>query len=274
MNMLVATSRGGGLDALTKEGITLKGYVYPGATLLKLDMAMEGNVEPKQRRWFPPEIIFPPPHIAKSLDIHTYILAGSNDITTLAKDYTHNYRECIYTGTIANTITDIKRDLAVCADTIRKKQATPIFCTITPFNIALYNQSLLEANSTYTLKHKHEYETWQKQIDEIVNKVNDHIIETNTLNSLATPMCHRCIIKHHGTKTRGYKRTNWKFLKDGLHGDKKFRKAWAQSISAAILINRKLPRLPKRGRSSSSTSDEPGSPKRSWKSEKRPTALP
>ena len=264
MNVLVATSRGGGLDSLTKQGIQLKGHVHPGAKLMDLHHDIND-----------PKCHIIPPSQSSTENTHIYILAGTNDITTLTRKHPHihPYTECIYTETPTETIAHIKRDMAKCADTIRDKGATPIFCTITPLNIEKYNQSLITKNWTRTLTHQDNYNTWQQQIDTIMHDLNEHIIETNNTNNLATPLCHKAIITHHGNKKRGYWRTNWNLLKDGLHGGQKIRKAWAHSISAAIMKNRNITRLPKRSRSSSSEEDI-GSPKRSWKSEKRPENHP
>ena len=136
--------------------------------------AMCGNVPQDERGWIPPDTIFPPPHIAQTLDIHTYILAGTNDITTLTRNKKQHYKECIYTENKDDTIAHIIRDMAICEATIRRNHATPIFCTITPMNITKYNHSLLQSNATHTLKHEHEYDNWQTQIDTIIEDINTH----------------------------------------------------------------------------------------------------
>ena len=57
----------------------------------------------------------------------------------------------------------MKRDLERCAHTVTKQGATPIFCTVTPMNIAHYNQSLITDGHTDTLKHQDEYAHMQEQ---------------------------------------------------------------------------------------------------------------
>ena len=274
MNVLIATSRGGGLkEDIAKEGLPIQAYVSVGATLDRLNQEI---LNPKIN-------VIPSSSSSASSPIHAYILGGTNDITILKKQFTrtHIYKECLYEDTIDHTITKIKNNMENLTKSLSDKGAKVIFCTITPFNIAQYNQSLLDDGKTHSLRHQHRYEQMQSQIDEIIETLNNHIIQLNSAKNLTTPLLHRAIMKHHGSRTnRGYWSKNWALLRDGLHGTPDIREAWALSIAVAICKNRDLPIRPKRkskkrSRPMPNLSDEElGSPKRSWKNEKRPIAKP
>merc|ERR1712237_26230 len=119
-----------------------------------------------------------------------------------------------------------------------------------------------------TLRHEDKYDSWQSDIETIIQSLNDFIIHLNSSNDLATPLCHKCIIRHHGNKKNGYKAISWKLLTDGIHGSKTIKKHWVKSISAAIKKNQPSLSMLKRKRpssdESSSSDEEPKSPKRSF----------
>ena len=96
----------------------------------------------------------------------------------------------------------------------------------------------------------------QENLDSAVNMINAHIKHLNRRNDVSTPLCHNVIIQRRG-KRKGYEIHDWSALRDGVHGTYETRTLWAKSLKAAMDLNAKA------------LEETFGSPKRSWKFEKR-----
>ena len=107
----------------------------------------------------------------------------------------------------------------------------------------------------------------QTKVSHIIKELNTFIINFNADRHLATPLCHRAIVRRHGKGKKGYYKTHWDRLKDGIHGTKQTRQEWGNSLTAAIRNNRGL-RTPAK-RDLVPSDDEMRSPKRSWKRERK-----
>lgn len=288
MNILLATSRGGGIDhRLMKlreeeEEKNRKGegnhqhthyhhitpHVKPGATIGDLTNTIRDHLSS---------------HTSTHQDTHVYIMAGVPDITTLHRG--NHYRECVYDGTPADTISHIKAQIDSCTHEIQQLGATPIFCTIAPMNISQYNYSFIRDNLTHTHIHKKEYDNMQQAITLIIDTINKYILDNNTQRHLSTPLFDRAINKRHGRGRVAYYRKHWENLRDGVHpskgedrkgtkGGKKNKthdtiRDWAKSLNTAITKNRNHTSKRTHTTISSSSEDEVSSPKRSWKRERR-----
>ena len=68
--------------------------------------------------------------------------------------------------------------------------------------------------------------------------INDHLIQLNRLEQVATPMIHRCI--QHNRKNRKPSSFTWQLHKliDGCHPDHQLASEIAKSTARAIHINR------------------------------------
>ena len=112
MNILMASSRGGGIDKLMKRETPLKGHIYPGGTLAFMTTRLSKAL--------------PPPHTSQTTP-HVYILAGIPDITTRLKERsTHMYTESVYTGTPADTITTLKGEIDKIEGAVKDLGGIPI----------------------------------------------------------------------------------------------------------------------------------------------------
>ena len=250
MDYLLASSRGGGVANCMGAGYHLVPHVLPGGTYKKLaDKATE---------------VLPDSTVDHESKNHVYVLAGVPDITTLVRS-SPKHMECIYTDTPEHTLKHLKEQIDECADAITKKNAIPIFCTITPMNITLYNNYLLEDNKTKYLLHAEKYDHMQAQILPIFTEINRYIKTYNTDRGFTTPMCQFEIVKRHGKGRKGYYRNHWEGLKDGLHATEKTRKGWATAIRVAINKNRQ--QLTRTATFLSSSSEDE-TPKRAWKRER------
>lgn len=224
LNMLLATSRGRGMQAKMGEDFPL--YFQKSATYNQL-----GNIARKVL----------PAHVGDSDDAHVYVLGGVPNLTRLVKNnnkYYNKYRECIYTDKPDNTITNLKNNIQRCADTIKEAGASAIFCTLTPLNIKIYNENLLEGGATHKQYYTHDYENMQAQIDHIIHETNKFIQKFNTRRGFATPLLHFAVIRRHGKGKKAYYRHHWEGLEDGLHAGDTTLDKWAKSIKIAINKNR------------------------------------
>lgn len=253
MNILLASSRGGGIEHLMPRDITIISHVMPGANMR--DLEKRANT------------VIPPTHLTQDTT-HVYILAGIPDITNKLTKHsrTHHYTECIYTGNPQQTIQDIKDNMRKLEHTIKQKGATPIFCTITNMNIEKYNKQLKRAKKTYTLHHTDNYAQMQEHVNTVINSINNHIRETNRANNIGTPFFHSAIRKRIGTKRKHHYIDNWEGLWDGVHATRGTRKIWAKSLTDTIKHNRGLNKR-KLTLTPNDTSDE-DEPKRAWKRER------
>ena len=167
-------------------------------------------------------------------------MGGIPDVTEKLKSkyYAYKYTETIYVEDPEITVSRFKDNLLNCADSIKSLGAIPVFCTITRCNINDYNNSLLQKGSTSILYHQDHYSDMQEVLNQVIDKINSIIKETNQSNHLSTPHCHSAITKRRGTKG-GYRIYAWELLRDGVHGTEKTLQAWADSLSAAIKCNRR-----------------------------------
>lgn len=244
MNILVAASRGGGLEHFLK-GYNLKADVTPGGKLKKLtERALT---------------LIPPPSGCTYNKPHVYIMAGIPDITDkhISQSYNYQYTECTYTEDPQDTVARLKKEINNCKEKITKAGAIPIFCTITQISIINYNQHLLNQRKTSILYHKDHYAEMQRKLEPVINEINHFIDTTNHNSHMSTPFCHTAIRNRRGKKGKTYWKNIYTKLRDGVHGTPETRKLWAQAIEGAIRNNRR-------------NTDDPTSPKRSWRRERRP----
>jgi len=262
MNLLIASSRGGGLDKLIEPGLKMVSHIKPGGTLSQLEDIIKKSV--------------PSPRPLHTEQTHIYIIAGIPDITHKIHGDTHTpkYTECIYTGKKEETIEEIKQKMENIQTTIESKNAKPIFCTITNINISHYNNHLLKTKKTNTLHHSQQYDAMQEDITYIIDQLNHHIKRVNYANKVSTPFLHSAVRTRKGNKKKKYFYSdNWDRLYDGIHATTNTRKQWAKTLSRSITLNRKggsihsEPTSTKR-KPSFSSDDEIKSPKRAWRRER------
>ena len=246
MNVLVAASRGGGLKEMMPNGHLDEAVVKPGGSLRKLTKEALS--------------LLPPPHRNRTTS-HVYILAGIPDISekVSSDDPQYWYMESIFTEEPQSAIQRVKVEIDQCSQAIIRAGAIPIFCTITKFNIRNHNNNFLLIGKTRFLQHSQYYPDMQQRLNIIIDEINDYIMHINQRLGMSTPMCHRAICQRRGSRG-GYYIYKWDRLHDGVHGTRQTRQAWANSIKAAIDLNRK----------ENDVDDNFGSPKRSWRQEKRP----
>ena len=244
MNIIVASSRGFGLEKYLPANTSI--HAKSGGTL-------------KELRKKAKELI-PPPY-GLSRRPHVYFLGGVPNISRLIKEPGNHYKECIYDENPSETSDHFYNELLKTQNSMLKRGALPIFCTVPKFNLTLYNNDLLTRNRTSALHYTSQYEDMQKNLNTAIDSINSHIYQTNLKTKVSTPFLHCSVMERRGRKNKRYYIYKWELYTDGLHATDDLQKIWMKAIEKAIKLNENL----------EDSDDEEKSPKRSWRfSSKRP----
>jgi hypothetical protein len=245
MNVVVATSRGGWIKQKLPPGTTVS--INPGSSLKTLTEIAKVQTPPPNRLPHRPFI---------------YFIAGVPDLTEKIKSQSRNYHYCeiIFVEELETASNRFIKQLEITQTEILKHGATPIFSTITKFNLATYNLNLKLKNKTSVHHHIDFYHDMQYRLDLAIDIINTSIIRLNHRIHVATPLLHTSIIETRGKKSHRYKFYRWDFLHDGLHPSDTLLNKWAKSLIYCFNNN---------SSSSSSDSSELSSPDRPWRRGKR-----
>ena len=242
MSIILATSRGADLADHLPFGTTVK--VMPGAKLQDL------KDEAKK--------ILPPPSSRIVRRQHVYFLCGVPDLSTLQKNNSPKYRECIYNFEPLTKAQQYQNQLRECRDEILRCGALPIFATIPKFNLEIYNNHLLAKNYTTYLQYQDDYKEMQTKLNTTIDSVNTYIYSLNKDTNVSTPFIHCSIMQRRGSHPNRYYVLQWEKFRDGLHASKSLSITWAEAFNKSMDKNCHL-----------EDSDNEGSPKRSWRNSKR-----
>ena len=243
MNIVVATSRGGGIGGrLKKPDYPTMVLVKPGWKLPALaDLAVS---------------FIPPDHRFKHTT-HIYFMAGYTDITTRILSRNPKHDEITYPDSPEATLQKVIHTIKRVSDLIISAGAIPIFCTVTPGKLRKWNLHRQKIGKTIDLIHTADYTHMQQNLEKAVDLINSEIKTINSSNNMSTPFLHTAIKRRVGSKENPKIQYYYNHLHDGVHPDPHTRDVWAKSLLKVITINR--------NRSIDSDSDEEKSPKRSWK---------
>ena len=165
-----------------------------------------------------------------------YFIAGLPDVTVKTNrnyymngEYRH-YEEVTFTEepeTAASRVVNIIRQAEA---TIKKRNATPVFCTIIPCSLSSWNHHRLKSHCTTHLLHFNSYEHMQDRLHTTINLINQRIQEINSENNVITPR----ISKEVAFKRKGNWRYRYGQLCDGTHGTEKLNATLSEVLTLAI----------------------------------------
>ena len=197
-----------------------------------------------------------------------YFVAGLPDITTKAsrhfwmKGHRHTYEEVSFQGSIEGNAQRVINIIRASSQAILAENAIPVYCTIIPCDIEIWNHIRLSQHRTSHLTHFHQYESMQESLLKSIRSINQFILHHNSQNQVATPKI---------TLRVFYKRkSSWRFrsgrLTDGVHPDSRIEKSIRKKIIKILDTNltRYSPKEQNRPESADSGSDSDTSCKRSW----------
>ena len=102
-----------------------------------------------------------------------------------------------------------------CAKKFKDNHIIPVFSTIVPFNINMWNNHRLNIGATKELRYTSYYTDMQYFLNSTIIHTNEHICKLNQDNDVITPNLAKFHISSRGTK-QGY-RYNYKGMDDGCH---------------------------------------------------------
>ena len=168
-------------------------------------------------------------------DTHYYIMAGICEATQKLYNHKNKYQEIVYKEKPHQTLEKLRPKYTAIVREVKELGAVPILCTLYPIELENWNRKRLQQGKTSYLKFSEHYPEMQVQLNEAVDLINQHIINTNRLNMVTTPMIHR-IIQHNRLKAR----RSWCLNKlvDGCHPGDDLKESAARSLARAIELNR------------------------------------
>ena len=243
MNIVVATSRGGGIAG------RIKNPDYPTMVIVKPGWKLQALADLA--------VSCIPPDYRYKHTTHIYFMAGYTDITTRTTSRNPKQDDITYPDAPEATLQKVKHTMLTVSNHITSSGAIPIFCTIVPGKLRKWNIHRQKIGKTIELTHLADYTHMQKNLEIAVDLINTEITIINSTNNMSTPYLHTAIKRRVGPKEHPKTQYYYNHLHDGVHPDAKTRDVWAKSLLKVIHLNR--------NKSTDSDSDEGKSPKRSWK---------
>lgn len=250
MNIIMATSRGRGLQSQLKElGTHAVVYYYPGA---KYDFLAKRAKD----------IILRSPSETRN-NMHVYFLAGYPSMTLRKKTTNPTYDEVIFPDTPRRCNSRLMVQIHEAASVISKTGATPCFCTIIPGKLQKWNSQRLHRGKTSKLDYQEQYATMQEQLNKSSVLINQTIVTINKIYNMQTPRTHQSIVTIR--KAGVYRFRYERLASDGVHFEQNSNalNIMLSELNKAICKNRGL--TPPKLRQHNDEPCSPQTPKRCWK---------
>ena len=256
MNIIVATSRGRGLQDLAKRREDTVLSVHPGASLRKLEREALRLLK----------------HVPSSSDTHLYFVAGLPDVTHRhqfcfqLRGRRRKYEEVIMPTYPIDKITDdITSLFKSTAEKIKNANATPIFSTICPMSLDTWNHRRLSQHRTSHLSSFPYYPLMQEKHESVILKINQEIHLLNKSYNMHTPRLAKSVMYHR----KGQLRCRYGRLVDGVHPNHNLQLEWVDTLDRVLDLNRSSPNQlpppePVKSQPDDEEYDSDSSTKRSW----------
>ena len=256
MNIIVATSRGRGLQDLAKRREDTVLSVHPGASLRKLEREALRLLK----------------HVPSSSDTHLYFVAGLPDVTHRhqfcfqLRGRRRKYEEVIMPTYPIDKITDdITPLFKSTAEKIKNANATPIFSTICPMSLDTWNHRRLSQHRTSHLSSFPYYPLMQEKHESVILKINQEIHLLNKSYNMHTPRLAKSVMYHR----KGQLRCRYGRLVDGVHPNHNLQLEWVDTLDRVLDLNRSSPNQlpppePVKSQPDDEEYDSDSSTKRSW----------
>ena len=147
-------------------------------------------------------------------DSLVYVGGGLPDITTKYKE--RNYQEVVCVGEPDDIVEEVIGKMEVGAERIASAGGVPIFCTVTPMDIARWNQTRLARRKTKYLRQEYNYGIMQEKHEDIVIELNRRIDSLNQQYHMQTPRLGAIVFPKRGA-LGGYRFRRDRLSADGCH---------------------------------------------------------
>ena len=247
MDIILTSSRGKGLESYMRE------HYLRESNRLRVEVVKSATYDKLLERL---KSIWKKLGDEDKENCHVYFFAGLCDVTY--RDYDPDfypgtlYDEVIYNEIPSATAYRVYMNISDVDREVRLLGAEPIFCTIIPCSLRVWNYTRLTQHKTAFLLHHAHYDDMQHLLIETIQKLNILITNHNVAYHKQTPHTADTIIHNMGD---GKKRVRYGKLTDGVHAgsidktrmeqksEKKvlsLTEIWALKITASIHKNRKL----------------------------------
>ena len=182
-----------------------------------------------------------------------YIGGGMPDVT--AKIRSGRYQEVIHQGDPATLAHNVMSNISEGAHLIQNAGATPVFATVCPMDISLWNQHRLSKRKTSHLNYISEYPAMQSLHQKTIEILNDNIIKFNQDNGMQTPKGAKVVYQKKGAGLP-YRLRSSRMQPDGCHLTPETTGEWIKLLKDTMNTNRiKLQDKPSYGLAYSSPCD-------------------
>ena len=225
MDLIVASSRGKGLkthliNRLPGLKVPFKVTFRGGAGYWRMASMAEEEIGKASHS----------PHIT-----HVYFFGGMCEVTEVLSDDC-DWQECIFRGTVEGATANALAAIMDAETRVRKVGALPVFCTIVPLSLKLWNEHRLRKGCTTHLKYTSLYPKMQRNLELTIQRINTHIHRINSQNNMLTPMIAEELFKSPQANRRSKLRTSQFY--DGCHVNPFVKLYWAEEILRASIKNR------------------------------------
>ena len=229
MNIIVATSRGKGLQPIKHEVKHTSLHYKGGAKIAELVKTASEILEKTD--------------LNSSEPVFVYFVAGLPDVTTKNEDtlylhgFTAPYQEITFPECPEAAAVRVIQEFQHASNAIRQYNATPVFSTIAPISLSSWNYIRLYQHKTALLKFSHLYQYHQINLCHAIKTINSGIGRINQANGVATPkLCDIVTVKRCSDKSLRILYS--KFTEDGVHLKPSVQKAWVRCLVRVIKKNR------------------------------------
>ena len=225
-NLLYTTSRGAAIRPMIEAEVpNCVFYTRGGATLEELGQRAVNDLQ-----W---EI--------KPENCIVYFIAGLPSVTFRERDPNWGglkYEEVIFNEPEDDAVARICNKIDSIAISVRSFKATPVFSTIIPMSLRVWNDVRLSQGKTQMLLHTGQYEDMQYFLNRAIMRVNYHIITTNVDNLMGTPHLFDVVASYDGSPYTP--RIHYNRFEDGVHLKPEYSMKCATKLKTAMFHNRRL----------------------------------
>ena len=162
---------------------------------------------------------------------YIYIASGICGLTSRLKGSSGEKYEEVIVQDLSTKLDTEKEAVENLQNFILRHDALPVFCTCYPLSLEDWNMNRMSKSKTIALKHQQDYGYMQQQLHDIIKEFNSHIVETNGILKLTTPLIHTTLIHNRGNSKNSTFKYNW--LYDGCHPNEKMANKMMDTIAKA-----------------------------------------
>ena len=164
-----------------------------------------------------------------------YFGGGMPDVTVRTKKWL--YEEVTHQGDPETLVDGVMEHIAEGATMIKAAGATPVFCTVCPMDISMWNYHRLAVGKTNRLRNTHQYSEMQILHQDTIHMLNNRIIAFNTENGMHTPKLAKYVFQKKGANLP-YRLRLPRLKEDGVHLTEDTTGMWVRCMRDAFDINR------------------------------------